>query len=310
MWGKGSQEHSGLASGLCCTLQTPKMHSIQRQGKPVHRDPGSGCRAQVSERTVFEPRVGNHTGLPCGASLPIAALNVSGCKLAQNASVAGLPGSGPGAERHCRTSRAGSSPRRPAPAPRPRPRGPRPRPTFDARHGGDVAPGSRTRAVSGRPETRGGGQTTPGSARRCTSACGSRGGVGAREAALGPASFLRRCGASRDVWGRSVVPVRSRRQHRPEVPAVSGRGARDLCGIASRSAQRAHFSSHHPVCDTGNGCSLLLSLGSYTDPPLIRSSLVPQDFGGPSHGWEPKYASSWESESFSVFLVTKGPAEI
>lgn len=185
------------------------MHSIQRQGKLVHRGPGSRCRAQVSERTAFEPRVGNHTGLPCRASLPIAALNVSGCKLAQTASVAGLLGSGPGAERHCRTSRAGSSPRRPAPSPRPRPRGPQPRPTFDARHGGDVAPGSTTRAVAGRPETRGGGQTTPGSARRCTSAGGSRGGVGAREAGLGPASFLRRCGASRDVRDWSVVPVRS-----------------------------------------------------------------------------------------------------
>lgn len=204
------------------------MHSIQRQGKLVHRGPGSRCRAQVSERTAFEPRVGNHTGLPCRASLPIAALNVSGCKLAQTASVAGLLGSGPGAERHCRTSRAGSSPRRPAPSPPPRPRGPRPRPTFDARHGGDVAPGSTTRAVAGRPETRGSGQTTPGSARRCTSAGGSRGGVGAREAGLGPPSFLRRCGASRDVRCWSVVPVRSRRQHRPVVPGVSGRGARDL----------------------------------------------------------------------------------
>lgn len=28
LWGKGTQEHPGLASGLCCTLQTRKMHSI------------------------------------------------------------------------------------------------------------------------------------------------------------------------------------------------------------------------------------------------------------------------------------------
>lgn len=85
------------------------------------------------------------------------------------------------------------------------------------------------------------------------------------------AFFLRGCGASRDVRDRTVVPVKPRRQHRPEVTAVSGKRPRDFCGIASRSAQRAHFSSHHPVCDTGNGWSLLLSLGSYTDPDLKRS---------------------------------------
>lgn len=134
----------------------------------------------------------------------------------------------------------------PAPSPRPRPRGPRPRPTFDARHGGDVAPGSTTRAVAGRPETRGGGQTTPGSARRCTSAGGSRGGVegtrGRFGAGSGPAFFLRGCGAGRGVRGRSVVPGE---QRLPEVSPgsrersswSSWRRGRWLCGLTSR----AHF---------------------------------------------------------------------
>ncbi|EDM09178.1 rCG43314 [Rattus norvegicus] len=32
----------------------------------------------------------------------------------------------------------------------------------------------------------------------------------------------------------------------------------------------------------------------------------PPEFNGRSHGWEHKDATPWESESFSVFLVTKG----
>lgn len=193
----------------------------------MHRDPGSGCRARVWETGAFVPRVGNHTGLPCRAFLPIAALNVSGCKLAQTASVAGLPRSGPGAERHRRRSPAGSSPRRPAPSLRPRPRGPGP-PLMPAM--------AVTSLLAPRPGR------WPGDPRRAAAAAArqhpevhpaalppaARAGAWgrARPGRAGPASFLPRLrGAS---WGRAG-------QLRPGVPAVSRRERAELVKMRAMS---------------------------------------------------------------------------
>lgn len=221
----------------------------------VHRDPGSGCRARASERTTFVPRVGNYPDVRGRASLPIAALNVSGCKLAHSVPWPCCPALVQGRSAGYGRRNRGSvvPPHRPAlPTTVPGPAAPRPRPTFDARHGGDVAPGSTTRAVAGRPETRDGGQTTPGSARRSTSAGGSRsrGGVGGARGRFGarlpPALRGRLRSAGPGLWfpsdpgGGSVGPKSPRSRER-RVKSSRRRGRRP-CAIASGSARRAHFS--------------------------------------------------------------------
>lgn len=160
------------------------------------------------------PRVGNHTGLPCRAFLPIAALNVSGCKLAQTASVAGLPRSGPGAERHRRRSRAGSSPRRPAPSLRPRPRGPGP-PLMPAM--------AVTSLLAPRPGR------WPGDPRRAAAAA-ARQHPEVHPAALPPAA---RAGA----WGR-VRPGRAGPGRAGVLPSAAEGGQLGTCGAAPARSPR------------------------------------------------------------------------
>lgn len=128
------------------------------------------------------------------------------------------------------------------PRPIPTAPAPRPRPTFDARHGGDVAPGSTTRAVAGRPETRGGGggQTTPGSAPRCTSAGGSRGGVGAREAGPGRAGVLPSAAEGGQLGTCGAAPARS-----PRGLEKRACGAREDAGDVF--AGSPHFLPREPI---------------------------------------------------------------
>lgn len=201
--------------------------------------------------------LGWETTLMCGAGHPFRSL--PSMSLAANSltafrgRAAGLWSRGGARGTAGGTEARSSPPRRPAlPTMVPGPAAPRPRPTFDARHGGDVAPGSTTRAVAGRPETRDGGQTTPGSARRSTSAGGSRsrGGVGGARGRFGarlpPALRGRLRSAGPGLWfpsdpGGGGGGPKSPRSRERRVKSSRRRGRRP-CAIASGSARRTHFS--------------------------------------------------------------------
>lgn len=274
----------------------------------VHRYPGSGCRAQAWERTALAPRVGNHTGLPCTASLPVVALTQ--CLWVQTRAervggwVAGFWSRG--------RARPPESPGRIVPTPTPpRPRGPVPAarapgpPLMPAMAVTSLLaprpgrwPGDPRRAAAARQHPEVHDAALPPAAR--AGAWRARGagsgpvrGRPSSFAAAGPAGA---CGAGLWFPGSSACP---------KSPPALGKGARgargdagdgfagSLRGLTSRAARPAHSSSHQPVCDTGNGWSLLLSSGSYPHRDS-GEALLPTSPPFVVHGAN-KDASSWEA---------------
>lgn len=190
----------------------------------VHRDPGSGCRARASERTTLVPRVGNYPDVRGRASLPIAALNVSACKLAHSVPWPGCPALVQGRSAgYDRRNRGSVVPHAASPYP-PRSRAPRPRapgpPLMPAmavtsllapRPGRWPGDPRRATAVRQHPEVH--DAALPPAARARAGAWGARG------AGSGPA-FLRSCGAVCEVRGRVCG------SHRTREAAASARSPR------------------------------------------------------------------------------------